>query len=308
MKKGQTSTRGGYQDFLCPFTDMYITQGSMQRSGTHAGLYANDVRGSQSGVRYPYYAPCDLVCVKTYPSSGQVMWQSVNKVRFANGRTDYATIMTAHDDTMDSYVGQKIKQGAQMGNMGNKGNSTGVHCHIEISQSKTTTWTKNKYGNYMFPNEYDLDSCYFVDGTNILNGSGGSWKKLADVKVNVADQVIKVGSKVRFNGVFKIDEVIKPNATYKNGAIGCYATCYGAPCNKNDYIPCGPLATCNANGSNVNYNGTLKKGGYWTCNTTFTVKAVELPTKTTPRGVATLEADGVKFRVDCGPLYEVSNS
>ena len=28
MFKGQKSRRGGIQDFLCPFTDMYITQGS----------------------------------------------------------------------------------------------------------------------------------------------------------------------------------------------------------------------------------------------------------------------------------------
>jgi hypothetical protein len=182
MKKGQTSTRGGVQDFLCPFTDMYITQGSMNNF-SHKGIYANDVRGSQAGVKYPYYAPCDLVCIKTYPESGQVMWQSQNKVRFANGRIDYATIMTAHDDSMDSYAGQKLKQGAQMGNMGTKGYATGVHCHIEISQSKTTTWTKNQYGNYMFPNEYDLDDCYFVDDTNILEGFGGNWKKTSDVKV-----------------------------------------------------------------------------------------------------------------------------
>ena len=33
MYKGQKSVRGGIQDFLCPFTDMYITQGS--NMGTH---------------------------------------------------------------------------------------------------------------------------------------------------------------------------------------------------------------------------------------------------------------------------------
>ena len=40
----------------------------------------------------------------------------------------------------------------------------------------------------------------------------------------------------------------------------------------------------------------------------FIVKRVELPTKYTKNGVAILEADGVEFRVDCGPLYEVSNN
>ena len=185
MYKGQKSTRGGIQDFLCPFTDMYITQGS-GGSFSHKGTMANDVRGTQSGVKYPYYAPCTCKCVKAYPESGQAMWQSTNKVRFANGRIDYATFMTAHDDSFDAnkYIGVTIPQGNKIGNMGKKGNATGVHCHIQISQSKTTSWSKNSYGIYKFPNEYDTDACYFMDGTNILEGMGGSWKYLKDVPVD----------------------------------------------------------------------------------------------------------------------------
>lgn len=182
MIKGQKSVRGGIEDFLCPFTDMYITQGS-NSSFSHKGIMANDVRGVQAGVRYAYYAPCTCKCLKTYSSSGQVMWQSVNKVRFANGRIDYATFMTAHDDTMDAKVGMIVPQGNQLGNMGTKGNATGVHCHIEISQSADTTWTKNQYGNYHFNNEYDLDDCYFVDNTNIIYGMGGNWKTTDKVPV-----------------------------------------------------------------------------------------------------------------------------
>lgn len=123
-----------------------------------------------------------------------------------------------------------------------------------------------------------------------------------------ADQVLTIGSKVKFNGVFKINEIILPNNKYPNGAVGSYATCYGAPCGTNDYIPCGPLATCNADGSNANYNGIMRTGGYWKCDKIFNVIGVELPTKYTRNGVAILEADGVRFRVDCGPLYEVSNN
>lgn len=185
MIKGQKSVRSGIEDFLCPFTDMYITQGS-NSSYSHKGIMANDVRGTQPGVRYPYYAPCTCKCIKTYPSSGQVMWQSTNKVRFANGRIDYATFMTVHDDTMDAKVGMIVPQGNQLGNMGTKGNATGVHCHIEISQSNDTSWTKNQYGIYHFNNEYDLDDCYFVDNTNILNGMGGNWKTTDKVPVQEA--------------------------------------------------------------------------------------------------------------------------
>lgn len=186
MHKNQKSVRNGIEDFLCPFTDMYITQGS-NSNFTHRGIMANDVRGSINGVKYPYYAPCTCKCIKTYKSSGQVMWQSINKVRFANGRIDYATFMTAHDDNMNVVVNKIVEQGDKLGNMGSKGNVTGVHCHIQVSQSNDTTWTKNKYGNYKFNNEYDLDDCYFIDNTNILNGMGGTWKKTTDVKVELSN-------------------------------------------------------------------------------------------------------------------------
>ena len=115
MRAGQKSVRGGIEDFLCPFTDMYITQGS-NSPFSHKGIMANDVRGLEAGVRYPYYAPCTSKCMRVYPQSGQSMWQSVNKVRFANGRVDYATYMICHDDTQDCWVGQVLEQGHQIGN------------------------------------------------------------------------------------------------------------------------------------------------------------------------------------------------
>lgn len=199
MLKGQKSVRDGIEDFLCPFTDMYITQGS-NSNFSHKGIMANDVRGAQAGIRYPYYAPCKVRCEKTYPSSGQVMWRSVNKVRFANGRIDFATFMTVHDDSMNAKVGMIVEQGSQLGNMGTKGNATGVHCHIQVSQSSDMSWYKNQYGIYKFNNEYDLDDCYFVDNTNILNGMGGNWRTVAGQtpkpvrgKINYAGHVQDVG-------------------------------------------------------------------------------------------------------------------
>ena len=200
MIKGQKSIRGGIEDFLCPFTDMYITQGS--NSGfSHKGIMANDVRGIQSGVRYPYYAPCNVKCMKIYKESGQSMWQSLNKVRFANGRIDYATFMICHDDTQDCWLGQVVEQGSQLGNMGTKGKATGVHCHIQISQSADTSWFKNEYGIYKFNNEYDLDDCYFVDNTNIIEGMGGSWKHTSDVPV-ATDKYINIPEWIEERNVY----------------------------------------------------------------------------------------------------------
>lgn len=224
MIKGQKSVRGGIEDFLCPFTDMYITQGS--NSGfSHKGIMANDVRGAQAGIKYPYYAPCTCKCLKTYPSSGQVMWQSVNKVRFANGRIDYATFMTAHDNTMDAKIGQVVSQGNQLGNMGTKGVGTGVHCHIEVSQSSDTTWRKKSsfvyngrtYPIYGFNNEYDLDDCYFADNTNIIYGMGGNWRTTDKIPVqNSAESnknYVNLPSNISSWAVYDINSIpVKKNA------------------------------------------------------------------------------------------------
>lgn len=192
MIKGQKSIRGGIEDFLCPFTDMFITQGA-NGGYSHKGTMANDVRGITPGIKYAYYSPCTMKCLHIYSASGQSMWQSVNKVRFSNGNISFATVMIAHDDTQDCYVGQIVEQGNQLGNMGVKGYATGVHAHIEIEQGSDTSWNKNAYGNYCFNNEVDTDDCYFMDGTNILNCQSANWKYLKDVPV-VEKQEIETGN------------------------------------------------------------------------------------------------------------------
>ena len=182
MYKGQKSVRGGIEDFMSPFTDFYLTCGPNE-SKYHMGTMAIDVRGAQSGVRYAYYAPVTVKCIKTYPSTGQAMWQSVNNVRCSNGYVGKVTFMTVHDDSFDAYAGLVIPQGNQLGNMGTKGNATGVHCHIECSQSADTSWIKNGYGNWCFRTEVDPEDVFFMDNTNILNGIG-NWKYLKDVPVS----------------------------------------------------------------------------------------------------------------------------
>ena len=165
-----------------------------------------------------------------------------------------------------------------------------------LVKGQNVTWHSMYYstecpGPYLF-SKFD----YIIEQANKLNSQPTG-----------PDQVLTKGSIVKFNGVFHVDEILLPSKKYPNGAIACYKTCYGEPAGPNDYIPSGPLATCDATGFGANYNGILKKGGYWTCNKEFTVLGVELPTRYTPNGVAILSADGVQFRVDCGPLLEVRN-
>lgn len=199
MKKGQTSKRGGIQDILCPFTDMAITQGSGYADGnfSHQGTRAVDVRGIEQGVQYPYYAPFDCVCTAVYPDYGESDWQSVEKVRFANGSIDYCTFTICHDDTINAYVGMKIGQGVQIGNMGTKGYATGVHCHIEFAKGKQYL-AKNQYGIYGLTNAVEIEEACFMDNTNIIVGVA-NWKYLKDVKVEEEYFVPNIDYKLLFD-------------------------------------------------------------------------------------------------------------
>lgn len=210
MYAGQKVKRNGVEYCLCPFTDLYLTCCGGE-SKEHKGTMAWDVRGLLKGVRYPYYAPVTLRCIKIYPESGQAMWQSTEKVKCSNGYYGIITIMTCHDDTLNAFAGMVIPQGNQLGNMGVKGNATGVHCHIEISQSDSTKWVRNKYGNWCFESEVDGEDVFFMNDTNILNGIG-NWKFLGEEPKEEVDQILHKGSVVRLTGEYVVKDVnVKEN-------------------------------------------------------------------------------------------------
>lgn len=313
MIKGQTSRRGGIQDFLCPFTDMYITQGS--NMGTHRGTGANDVRGAYGGVRYPYYAPCDCKLIWFDKSNGEGMWQSIEKVRFANGNIDYATFVTAHDNSFDAdkTMGNTIYQGKQLGNMGDKagngGKVTGVHCHIEIAQHKydISNWKKNSYGIYCFPNETDTDDCYFVDNTNIIYGMGGNWKYLSNIPVDEqgekADQILHKGSKVRFDGVFKVDILKRGTNLFGNTKLTgvSFDTYYNEKAKDYHWIPLDDWKEVNQNGSTDGQDDVVVGGVSWVKNDNiYEVKEIDIPTNS-----AKLTLNGHDVWVYSTFLYEV---
>lgn len=218
----------GYEYFMCPFTKMYITQGSRQWS--HSGAMANDVTNGD-GAKAPYYAPCSCRCEAVYPKSGQSQWVSLNPVHLANGKISIVHFTVAHDDSFNAYVGMTLSQGNQIGNMGVKGIGTGVHAHIQVGVGNPNVWgivkgyfTLNgvRYPVYGFQYEpYDLDDCYFVNDTVILNGAGGNWKTCTPAmnatpkpstpsKGEKIDQILHVGSYVT-SGALNIGDVKKIN-------------------------------------------------------------------------------------------------
>jgi len=281
--------------------------------GTHRGTGANDVRGAYAGVKYPYYAPCDVKLIWRDLANGQGMWQSLEKVRFANGNIDYATFVTAHDNSFDAQIGQIVRQGEQLGNMGDKagngGKVTGVHCHIEIAQHKYdfSNWQKNRYGIYCFPNETDTDDCYFVDNTNIIYGFGGNWKYLSQIPVNddgeKADQILHKGSKVRFDGVFKVDIIKRGTNWFGNTKLTgvSYSTYYSERAKDYHWIPLDDWKEVDV-GGNENGQDDIVVGGvsYVKNDNIYEVQEIDIPTNS-----AKLILNGHEVWVYSTYLYEV---
>lgn len=218
----------GYEYFMCPFTKMYISQGS--NTWSHSGVMANDVTNGD-GSKAPYYAPCSCRCEAVYPKSGQSQWVSLNPVHLANGKISIVHFTVAHDDSFNAYVGMTLSQGNQIGNMGVKGIGTGVHAHIQVGVGQSNVWGIVKgyftldgirYPVYGFQYEpYDLDDCYFVNDTVILNGAGGNWKTCTPAsgvtpkpstpsQGEKIDQILHVGSYVT-SGALNIKDVKKIN-------------------------------------------------------------------------------------------------
>lgn len=276
------------------FRGITVHNTSNWNKGANALAHANLLRGSWKNVTTSWHYVIDKDrAVRCIPEN-EVAWCAGDGNGNGNMKTINIEICDNSDGNITKATDNAVELCAQIlkrhgvknakGYLFQHNHWTGKDCPYDIRRG----------------NPYNWDTFVNKVQARLSNGNASNDGK--------ADQVLTVGSKVKFNGVFKINEIIKPNNKYKNGAVGSYATCYGSPCGSNDYIPCGPIAICNSDGSNANYNGVAKIGKYWKCDKEFTVKSVELPTKYMKNGVAVLEADGVKFRCDCGPLYEISNN
>lgn len=166
----------GYEYLMCPMTEFKITQ--VENVGTHLGTKAVDFASGTAGYRAPYYAPATVKCIKTIPSYGEATWQTVNKVHCPNGYFGIVTFETVHDNTFNAYVGMVIKQGQQLGNMGDAGRASGVHLHIEFTQSANGNMAYNSYGIYTFTaTESYVDDTFYVNDTNIITPMAGNWRK-----------------------------------------------------------------------------------------------------------------------------------
>lgn len=108
-----------------PPTTGVLTSGFGARWGTlHAGLDIANATGT------PIYAVSDGVVIASGPVAGYGLWV---KVRHPDG----TVTLYGHIDTTEVEVGQRVMAGDQIATVGNRGNSTGPHLHLEVLANGT---------------------------------------------------------------------------------------------------------------------------------------------------------------------------
>lgn len=189
MQPGKKYTRNGLQVAMSPFTKISITQYDgeyyNQKSYSHNGTHAFDITNGDYS-KAPYYAPCDVICKAINKTYAFTCWQSQNEVyAYYKGQwiKTYMTFLFGHDETINSYVGQKISQGVQIGNMGAGGTATGVHCHFECAPTKfSEIWIKNSYGVWMLRDGVRPNEILLLDDADVIVKSDLVWNRLSSVE------------------------------------------------------------------------------------------------------------------------------
>lgn len=172
MKRNNKSVINGIENFLLPVENLRVTQADNE--GTHAGTFATDVAG-----REPVFMPFTgvLKFIDDPRNGNAIVLQSVNKVRFANGRVDYGKIMIVHDNDRTGWnVGATYQQGMQIAVGGDAGNAQGAHSHIEVGYGVyTKAYDKNPQGVYHMPNNMPMEEACFADDTNKSGRNAETW-------------------------------------------------------------------------------------------------------------------------------------
>lgn len=147
--------------FVCPMKTLNITQGyngttshKVHVTGKNLFDYCLDIAGKDSG-RDDFFCPVDkLKLMKKTGANAKgvnvVFCESVTKVQFKNGESDYITMQLTHmnDDDMNKIKeGQVFKRGELMFREGKDG-CTANHIHMSIRRGKYIApgWKQNNLG------------------------------------------------------------------------------------------------------------------------------------------------------------------
>lgn len=105
--------------FVMPTHGIFTSGFGYRWGALHAGI---DLAGP---IGTPIYAASDGVVIDAGPTAGYGAWV---KIRHADG----TVTLYGHVNTWDVQIGQRVMAGDQIATIGNRGNSTGPHCHFEV--------------------------------------------------------------------------------------------------------------------------------------------------------------------------------
>ena len=183
------------EKIIYPLKNMWIT--CVPGQYLHKYCQAIDDQGKNYSTIDKIYAPFTGKVVRKYPSECEIWFESIDKVEFADGTIDYATILFAHKDRYDDIKeGVVYKQGEVIYSEGTKaGNKVGGaqrHVHFEICAGKTTGsgWKKSPDGTWNLVKGKKPTDCYFIDDSiNIIKTGGLNFKKIETPKVEIVNPV-----------------------------------------------------------------------------------------------------------------------
>lgn len=159
----------GLEFALYPSETLYITQGAYD-TYSHQKQNALDITTSNGSVYAPFTG--EIVRIDRGYSRYNTVWlQSTDKVVYADGTTDYMTVIFMHDNNVaDLSVGQIVTQGEYFYDCGVAGGATGSHVHIAVYKGKYKTgMALTGSGNVsvedalFLPAEVDVKASYGLD-------------------------------------------------------------------------------------------------------------------------------------------------
>lgn len=172
------------EKILYPLKHMWIT--CVPGQGLHKYSQALDDQGKNYPTTDMIYAPYTGKIIRKYPSECEIWFESLNKVEFADGTVDYATILFCHKDHYNELKENVVyKQGDIIYSEGtkylNKIGGAERHVHFECCKGKTTGsgWVKAPDGTWNLKNGEPPQNCYFVpDDVEVIKNAGIKFKKL----------------------------------------------------------------------------------------------------------------------------------
>lgn len=164
---------------------MWIT--CVPGQGSHKYSQALDDQGVNYATVDKVYAPFTGKIIRKYPSENEIWFESVDKVEFADGTIDYATVLFAHIDNYSNLKENVVyKQGNVIYSEGTKANNkvggADRHVHFECCAGKTTGsgWQPAPDGTWNLVKGKAPQNCYFItDDINVKKTGGLTFKKIS---------------------------------------------------------------------------------------------------------------------------------